>query len=713
MFCTKCGCKIEEGEMFCSGCGTPVAQGTEEKIQMQYPVEAPKKKSHVIPILITIFVLILIGGFAVFAGFDMIQTKKFRETIAEFEELPGKVEGLGKLESEYNELLEEANASASSFRFWKYEEYAENMASISREVKDMNEEVDKYRTQYEKIVKELENDGKYYMGEQEKEYADAKADVEKAIKNLDAKNAKKNVENLEELKDSIIENNKKQAKEALQEIKDLKESMSGTGKNSFENYMLNGFVDKIEEAQSAENYVQLNEDYANLKAWAEKYYQSAKAGDQIAKFIQADVSEANRVKLYLSVPDYEEYNFNLVDFEIYEENNGDWSKCEPIDISQIKGMLTMDLVADVSGSMRNDFYTMQNAMEGFVNSTHSDTTLGLSIIGSIYERHQDFTTNKNQIIDSVWDLECYGLTSLYQSLYSSVVYTAAAEGARCVVAFTDGHNEPYGSGYDYDADDVISVSQYYQVPVYIIGLGNGVYSSELRNIAESTGGSYYDRVSIYDLQNIYSDIYEAQGKMYQLTYKTEVSNKKNRDIYVLYADNNNEVSIRFESELNAQALQEAYETASFNANDLGSFYTDSKYLSSDNLNKLGSDLEAVQTIINIYYAKNGYKFGDGENGQKQLAKMISLGVISENGTLDGDTVSAIIRNNTVLYQNFSALYNYRYELIYTAAYDIYQRNPGISYEDLRSQVHQHYGEPNEIRFDPVVKAAWKAIKSGK
>ena len=67
----------------------------------------------------------------------------------------------------------------------------------------------------------------------------------------------------------------------------------------------------------------------------------------------------------------------------------------------------------------------------------------------------------------------------------------------------------------------------------------------------------------------------------------------------------------------------------------------------------------------------------------------------------------------MLYQNFSALYNYRYELIYTAAYDIYQRNPGISYEDLRSQVHQYYGEPNEIRFDPVVKAAWKAIKSGK
>lgn len=371
----------------------------------------------------------------------------------------------------------------------------------------------------------------------------------------------------------------------------------------------------------------------------------------------------------------------------------------------------MDLVADVSSSMRYDFLTMQYALEGFVNSTHEDTTLGLSTIGSIYERYQEFTLDKNSIINSIWGLECYGLTSLYQSLYSSVVYTASAEGARCVVAFTDGHNEPYGSGFDYEAQDVIDVSNYYQVPVYIIGLGSGVYSSELREIAESTGGAYYDQVSVYDLEDIYTDIYEAQGRMYQLSYQTKTSNRQDRDVYVLYADNTQQLSIRLESELNAEALTEAYESSSFSADDLASFYTDSKYLSSDDLLKLGKDLEAVQTIINIYFAKNGYSFGDGENGQKQLNKMISLGVISENGTLGGDEVSAIIRANAVLYQNFSALYNYRYELIYSAAYDIYYNNPRITYEDLRSQVHQYFGEENEHRYEPSVKAAWTALNN--
>jgi hypothetical protein len=197
--------------------------------------------------------------------------------------------------------------------------------------------------------------------------------------------------------------------------------------------------------------------------------------------------------------------------------------------------------------------------------------------------------------------------------------------------------------------------------------------------------------------------------MYQLSYKTEVPNNINRDIYVLYADNTKNLGIRFEEEINAEALQTAYASAEMNSDNLLSYYTSNKYLSSDDLSRLGDDLEAVQTVINIYYAKNGYAFGDGENGQKQLSKMISLGVITENGTLDGDTVTDILRNNPVLWQNFSALYNYRYEMIYAVALDIYRSNPSITYEQLRSKVNEHYGEENEIRFQPVISQAWKNI----
>ncbi|MCM1113421.1 MAG: VWA domain-containing protein [Muribaculum sp.] len=720
MFCTKCGSRISDGEQFCSNCGAPVGNpalqaGQDKEPQPGKKAEAaPKRKRSKEPLAIAFLCVaaLLVAGLLVVVGYGLVKTKEFREYAAVFEAIPADYAGLGKFQSEYDALSEEADNASSRFLFWKYGDLTDKMDDLASEIGRLNEAVAEYREQYEAVVKQIETDGHYMMEDYEEEYLRIKADLEAALSDFDEKHSKTYAKDFADVCAEILEGNEKKASAYVDDAQNIQASFRGYSAHPFELYMVGDLVNRIEADQEGQDFVQLQADYTQLKDWSDKFYAATQAGEQIGSFVQADVSESDTVKLYLSSADYGEYEFRLEDFMIYEKNGDAWVECEPVGISQIKGFLTMDLVVDVSSSMSDDFYTMQGAVEGFVNSTHSDTTLGLSTIGNIYERYQEFTLDKDSIIHSVWGLECYGLTSLYQSLYSSVVYTASAEGARCVVAFTDGHNVPYGSGYDYSAQDVIDVSNYYKVPVYIIGIGSNINSSDLRNIAESTGGAYYDRVSVYDLQNIYTDIYEAQGRLYEFSYRSAVSNNVNRDIYVLYADQTADLSVRLESELNAEALQEAYQTSSFRADDLSSFYTDSKYLSSDDLSKLGDDLEAVQTIINIYYAKNGYCFGSGENGQKQLAKMISLGVISENGTLDGDTVSAIIKANPVLYQNFSALYNYRYELVYSAAYDIYWNNPSISYEDLRGQVHRYFGEENETRFDPVTKAAWNAIKAG-
>lgn len=719
MFCAKCGSQISEGEQFCSECGAPVDAGT---LRQNQTIEASteeqnekklKKKSQKVKVfkgIILAFVLLLFAAGLVLGGYDLVKTKEFREVIASFEEMPEEVAGLGKYRTEYNNILEEAENASSHFQFWRYETLDGQMGSLSREVRQMNESVAEYREKYEELVQQIETDSRYLMDSFEEEYQSIKSDLEEALSDFDEREAKKKTSDFEDICSDIVEANERMASTYSSDAQNIRASFDGSNAHPFELYMIGDFAGRIETDTADQDFIKLHEDYVQMKDWADKFYAADQAWEQIGSFVQADVSENDKVKLYLNSYNYDEYNFLLEDFIIYEENGGVWNECDAVGISQIKGAMTMDLVVDVSSSMRNDFYTMQEAVEGFINTTSSDTAIGLSTIGSIYERIEEFTFDKNRIINSAWGLECYGLTSLYQSLYSSVIYTASSEGARCVVAFTDGHNEPYGLGYDYDAQDVINVSKYYKVPVYIIGIGSGVYSSELRNIAESTDGAYYDRVSIYDLKNIYTSIYEAQGKLYELSYRTSVPNNINRDIYVLYADSSSNLSVRLESQLNAEALQEAYETSSFSASNPSSFYTDSKYLSSDDLSKLGDDLEAVQTVINIYYAKNGYQFGDGENGQKQLAKMISLGVISENGTLEGDEVTAILMANPVLYQNFCALYNYRYELVYTTAYSIYWNNPSISYENLRGQVHRHYGEMNETRFDPVTKAAWNAIR---
>jgi hypothetical protein len=716
LFCPKCGTKVQGGaESAGEDTGVSAAPVYEIPAPLEQDVttpEEPKKKSILVPVLLAGLLGVMILAVAGVGIYDALRTREFKAVVAQFEAMPGGVASLGKFQSDYDTLLADGQDAASHFRFWQYEGYAEEMDSLTDEVDSMNQAVAAYREEYDSVVQEIEVNGKYLMDDYDADYQSAKTALEEALQEFDEKACQKKSEAFQKIRDKIVTDNQEKAEKSVKSAKEIKNSFSGYSTHPFEEYMIGELTARIESDDDAQDYIQLNDDYQALSEWADKFSAATSSGEQVEKYVQADVSEKNKVKLYINSYDYEKYNFKLEDFIIYEKYNNQWNECQAEDISQIEGMLSMDIVADVSGSMRYEFYDMQCAIEGFVNGTHSDTVLGLSTIGSIYERYQEFTTDKTQITNSVWDLECYGLTSLYQSLYSSVVYTASAEGARCVVAFTDGINEPYGAGYDYDAQDVIDVSLYYQVPVYIIGIGSYLDSSELRNIAESTGGAYYANMTVNDLKDVYMDIYEAQGRMYQLSYDTQVPNNVDRDVYVLYADSSKNLGIRIESELNAEALQTAYASAGFNSDDLSAYYTNSKYLSSDDLAKLGDNLEAVQTIINIYYAKNGYQFGDSENGQKQLNKMINLGVISQNGTLDGDTVTAILKEDPILWQNFSALYNYRYEIIYTVALDVYRNDSGITYEELRSQVSQHYGEENEKRFDPVISAAWKNIRAG-
>lgn len=713
MFCRNCGSNIPEEVKFCPKCGTMVATVLEGESGEEQENLQPSRKKGFVPIVLGTVVFVLVAAALGVGIYGTVKKQEFQKELVQWQETLGKFPSLGKYKSECNELLDTSEEALLGFRFWKYDELVALMQDTAEEIEEMNAAVEVYRTKYDEVVTEIEADSKFIMDEYEENYLNVKKELEDALAEFDESASKRAAKDFSDIRDEIVTGNAQKAKKYLDEVDAYKSDFSGYQLHPFEEYMLGDLANKLEEDRANLDYIGLQEDYTDFKVWADKFKDALSSSNRVENFVQADVSGKDRVKLYINPMDYEKYNFTLENFIIYEGYDNLWNACEPEGISQIEGMLSMDIVADISGSMRYEFYDMQCAIEGFIEQTHSDTKLGLSTIGSIYERYQEFTTDKSDIKDSLWSLECYGLTSLYQSLYSSVIYTASEEGARCVVAFTDGLNEPYGAGYDYDAQDVIDVSLYYQVPVYIIGIGSHVQSAELRNIAESTGGAYYANMTVRDLQELYTDIYKAQGRMYELSYKTATSNKTNRDIYVLYADKTKDLSVRIDSALNAEALQSAYESAGMSGDDLATFYTDAKYLSSDDLSKLGDSLEAVQTVINIYYAKNGYQFGDGENGQKQLSKMINLGVIQENGTLDGDRVTAILHESPVIWQNFSALYNYRYELIYSAALDVYKDNPGISYENLRTLVNEHYGEENQIRFNPVISSAWKNILAGK
>ena len=633
------------------------------------------------------------------------KTTAFRGSVAELKTKFDALYSLGKYKSDVDSEFTRADGYARDFKLDMYDKSLKNLETLLAGATDVNKKMAKYVIAFKESTEKL-NGSAYILGDLEGEFNEAKNDAKKAIEEFDESKVSKAVARYAKLIDQILENTQELVTTYKDNADDLVDHAIDYGYSEFDKTMVNNLRDRVKEAAESEDYARMEEEYANLTSWIDDT-DAALFGyaENTLKWVQADVSDDDSVKLYMSSTADDSYDLKLEDFVVYENDGGNWNERKATDISQIRGMMSIDLVADVSSSMWDDFYTMQCAVESFINSTSSDTKLGLSTIGTIYERHQTMTGNKEMIRNSLWSLNCDGLTSLYQSLYSSVVYTASQTGSRCVVAFTDGDNVPYGTGYDYSAQDVIDVSKYYQVPVYIIGIGYNVNSYTLRNIAESTGGLYFENIGVSKLADVYAEIYEKLGRLYALTYLTDMANDVSRTIYVRYTDIENGMSAVIDGVLEAETLQDAYHASDIDGSDVLSYYTETSYLSSDDLLKLGDSLDKLQTIINIYFAHYGYKFST----DAALDKMISLGVIKKNGKLDNDSVLKKMKNDKIVYQNLSALFNFRYEMIFKVASQLYYSNPGISYDQMRVAVHEHFGESNQNRFSYDVKAAWSAL----
>lgn len=728
MYCNNCGNELIAGAKFCSNCGAPVNQeadngisqtpkqevteteitsneetkGVQEKTEItwQNPVKAKRPFNKKLAVILSLVLVLLIAGLG--TGFYIVKAKTddFRNYIAETEKKAKSYSSLGKYEGEYTSLIDEAGKTADSYNIFKYEEEQEKISALFKNVDELKGRIADYEKKYKDIINETEVKSKFLFGDYTEKYEEAKAKTEKAFSTLDEEESKAGVGELESMLADIRTYNEQKAEEYNNKISEM--SISGDYFDAEK-----GFVDnakkELEEALKDADYVKAEQVFNDFDEQKKRYDRIDKS-DYFDNFIQMDVSEDKTVKLY-----YEDNgnNWNADKFTLLERAKGDkeWSQAEIVGMNQVNGSLSIDLVVDVSGSMQDIFDDMKESVKNFVYNTDDDTELGLSIISDIYRRESGFTDDKESITDLVYRLTCNGLTSLYQSLYSSVIYTASQPGSKCVVAFTDGMNVPYGTGYDFTENDVIEAAKRYKIPVYIIALGSQVDSYVLNNIAYSTGGKYFENTSIYDLYSIYEEIYNSQKTIYELTYKSKLSNKKEREVYVNYYDDSNGWGVRSEFTMKPDIILNGYsENSIVDSSNLKSYYTNKKYLAVEEVARL-STIGELQTVINIYCAKAGFKFkSDGD----ALVLMKQLGVIKKNGTKTMAQVTAKLKKDEVLWTNFSTLFNYRYEWLYGVASRLYH-NGYTDFDELNEEVHSELGERTG-RFVDVLKKIYKKLE---
>lgn len=245
------------------------------------------------------------------------------------------------------------------------------------------------------------------------------------------------------------------------------------------------------------------------------------------QLVSTDVSQYPLVKAYFRVEDSASGDnvagLTGTSFTILERvEGGEYLAREVQSVSPLEGNagLNIALVADKSDSIyASDMEKIKRVMTEFVNSLHYDVGDKAEVLAfdTVVQQMCYYTDDPALLINGINNMSTDGRTAFYDAVYDGITHAALQGGARCVIAFTDGiDNESR-----YTASEVASYALAKQVPVYIIGVGSSVEAGVLEDMALRTGGQYWFIDDLYDLEEIFGQVYTQQKELYMVEYVSD------------------------------------------------------------------------------------------------------------------------------------------------------------------------------------------------
>lgn len=244
------------------------------------------------------------------------------------------------------------------------------------------------------------------------------------------------------------------------------------------------------------------------------------------KLISSDVSAYPVIRAYFRVERSNDgttvQGLDERSFRIQERlQGGEYLAREVRAVSPLENLgLNIDLVADKSDSISaGDMSRIKEVMIQFVNNLHFDVGDKAEVLAfdDIVQQMCYFTSDSSLLVNGINNMSTDGLTAFYDAVYFGIQNASLQGGARCVIAFTDGMDNRSIHTYN----EVITYANENQVPVYIIGVGDYVETYILQNIATSTGGRYWFISDLYDLQEIFDQVYAEQKELYMIEYVSD------------------------------------------------------------------------------------------------------------------------------------------------------------------------------------------------
>jgi VWFA-related protein len=186
------------------------------------------------------------------------------------------------------------------------------------------------------------------------------------------------------------------------------------------------------------------------------------------------------------------------------------------ELGKYKNVTTV-LVLDHSGSMtgkadasdkRSKIEALRTAASRFVELMRRDAKTTLQPFSSEVDVPDNFTDDKQALIQRIQQLKPAGGTLLYDATYAGLETLAAAhpEGRRAVVVLTDGQDEAPGSRVSDQL--VIDRAKELGIPLYMLGLGQEYEINEtvMKRMAQQTGGKYFHAGSEKKLFEIFEKL---------------------------------------------------------------------------------------------------------------------------------------------------------------------------------------------------------------
>ena len=410
---------------------------------------------------------------------------------------------------------------------------------------------------------------------------------------------------------------------------------------------------KIDDIESKVNNLIKSGDYNSAYKKCSSILFSFRKISDLGNFgnLQYDFSEFPKVKLYLDSTKLEEilgYSINGTKFKIIEKigDNYEEVKINEFGTTSQDGGVNIDLLADVSASMNPYFNDVKTATTNFVqNVDMTKNKVGLMSFSDSVNRIYDFTNDQNAILNGINSLQLQNMTCLYDALSISLSNINTQSGAKCIVAFTDGYDTK--SYYNYNS--VLDLAKSYNIPIYLIGIGelSPEYEEILTNISEVTN-AYYRNINESNIQQemsqIYGEISKLQNTLYYIDYTDKNKNKsEKRELYLEYNDGN--TIIRNKIEYPEIPEDKAVEIPNNELDKDGKIAAVASFIRESNIKYFESMNKRDISLVKDFY-------DESESGQKLLLEAQSNlnKYTKENTTLEFFNYSIkkveIVNNNT-------------------------------------------------------------------